>query len=420
VLLVTVDTLRADHTAAGEYELETTPNLRRLIDRGAVFTRCLSQHPETGPSLTSMMTSRHPRETGVRENGVSLPPEFPTLAESFRGAGCRTAAFVSTYLLKPHACGLDRGFGVYDAEMTAANLGHEDFERPARETVDRAIRWLREASGEPYFLWVHLYEPHGIYDPGKDLAARFFRDLDRPDLDPSRIVPYQRFGDSLDPDDYVARYDGEILLADREVGRLLDAAGEGAIVAFTADHGEGMGEQDYWFRHGSLLNEGSLRVPLVLAGPGLPSGRIVEELAANLDVAPTLLDLAGLPPLPDARGGSLQPLLWAPGRADRIVCSEARRRGGVGDRSGVDTRYKVSAARGARILVLWPETGESVLHRRQGDDDVAIDDPPEADALRAAAKRFLMLGDRLPGADVPGDVNDALRGLGYLRGGDPR
>jgi arylsulfatase A-like enzyme len=286
--------------------------------------------------------------------------------------------------------------------------------------VDRAVRWLREAPGEPFFLWVHLYEPHGIYDPGAEVAARFYRDRARADLEPSRIVPYQRFGDSLDPDDYVARYDGEIYLADREVGRLLDVAGEGTIVAFTADHGEGMGEQDYWFRHGSLLNEASLRVPLVFAGPGVPRGGQGRELAANLDVAPTLLALAGPDPLTDARGKSLEPFLRSSRSTPRIVCSEARRMGGVGDESGVDTRYKVSAARGDRFLVLWPETGESVLIRGGDGRDELVDDAPEADALRAAAKRFLMIGDRLPGAEAPEDVTDALRGLGYLRGGEPR
>ncbi len=419
VLLVTVDTLRADHTSAFGYELPTTPALERLAARGTAFLRCLSQHPETDPSISTIMTSRHPRETGVRENGAFLPPAFPVLAERFRKEGYRTAAFVSTYLLKPHACGLHRGFDTYDHEMTSANLGHERFERRAEETVDRAVRWLA-GRASPWFLWVHLYDPHGKYDPGPALARRFYRDRGRPDLDPSRIVPYQRTGDSLDPDDYTARYDGEIFRADRALGRLLKAAGRGALVAFTADHGEGLGEHDYWFRHGSLLDRAALHVPLVFAGPGVPAGRRVPSLVRNLDVAPTLLDLAGLPPLPGARGRSLVPEMGGTARGEPPPAfAEARRRGGVRDRTGVDTRYKAAVTTPRYRLLLWPETGEARLHDLEADPgeerDVSAARPGVAARLRALLEGFLALGDAVAPPRRAEDVSRALRGLGYLR-----
>jgi arylsulfatase A-like enzyme len=305
------------------------------------------------------MTSRYPREIGVRANGDVLPREFATLAERMAASGYRTAAFVSTYLLKPHAAGLHRGFDHYDAAMTRANLGHERFERRADETVDRAIRFLEETAGRRVFLWVHLYDPHGKYDPGPELTRRFYRSTGRPKLDATKIVGYQRFGD--------------------------------ALVAVAADHGEGLGEDDYWFRHGSLLNRAALHVPLVFAGPGIGAVHTERAVTQNLDIAPTLLDLAGLDPLPDARGRSLS------GRDRSPVASfaEARRRGGVGDRTGIDTRYKVS---------ITTETGHTV-HR-----------PGAEDCPSEALRDWLFeTGDRTADGSVDPDVEDALRGLGYSR-----
>jgi arylsulfatase len=401
VLLITIDTLRADRTEPHGHDLPTTPSLCSLAARGTMHARCVSQHPETGPSLSALMTSRYPRETGVRENGVVLPAEFPVLSEVFGAAGYRTAAFVSTYLLKPHACGLERGFSVYDHEMTRANLGHREFERPAAETAERAVRWLAREAGRPFFLWVHFYEPHGVYDPGDEVAGRFYRKSDRPPLDPGVIVAYQRFRDSLDPDDYEARYDGEVFLADAGAGRVLAAAGPRAIAAVTADHGEGFGEDGYWYRHGSLLNDAAVHVPLLFAGPGVPAGGRRAGVARLIDVGPTLLHLAGLPPLPCARGVSL-----ARGDPEEPAFSEARRLGGVADRTGVDTRYKVSARTAERTLVLFPDSDGGGDGRSAGGE------------LGAALRRWLLLGDRLPGRERPPDVGEAMRGLGYLRGVD--
>ncbi len=425
VVLITVDTLRADHCGAFGYGLGTTPCLDAAARRGTRFDRCVCQQPETGPSIASMHTSRYPREIGVRENGDLLPGDPPTLAERFREAGFVTGGFVSTYLLKPRACGLERGFDCYDHEMTSPNFGHPDFERPAQETVDRALSWMAKHQGVDRFLFVHLYDPHGPYEPGDAPVERFYRDSGRPPLPPDRIVRYQRHGDSLDPDDFVARYDGEIFVADREVGRLLDALPPDAIVAFTADHGEGLGESDYWFRHGSLLNDASLHVPLVFLGPGVPEAMTVQLPVANLDVAPTLLDLAGLPPMPQARGRSLRRLMDRRTLDSELVFSEARRRQRVSDQTGVDTRYKVSVTTVKHRAVLWPETGETLLVDPQEDPDqyrdLSADHPVVAEQLAAALRRYLLLGDRLTAADAPTDVENALRGLGYLRnGGDDR
>ena len=412
ILLVTVDTLRADHTGPGGYDLGTTPALDALARRGTVFERCLAAQPETGPSIASVMTGRHPREIGVRENGDVLSSDFIPLAETLGELDYTTAAFVSTYLLKPHACGLDLGFQTYDHEMTSSNLGHEGFERPAAETAARATAWIRAQSDGPFFLWVHLYDPHGLYDPGQEVAATFQRKSGRPPLDPAKLVSYQRFGDSLDPDDYVARYDGEVFLADQAIGLLVEAMPAGSIIAVHADHGEGLGEHDYWFRHGSRLDRAALHVPLVIAGPGVPEGHRVSSLALNLDIAAALVALAsrsfdGLSPLTD--------------RESSIAFAEARRGGGVRDDTGIDTRYKVAATTETHRLVLWPETGESLLFDLAADPlesiDVAAEYPEIVDRLGTAIRRWLATSDRMSGDEVLPDIDRALRGLGYIEGG---
>ncbi|MEN8151683.1 MAG: sulfatase-like hydrolase/transferase, partial [Planctomycetota bacterium] len=308
-------------------------------------------------------------------------------------AGYETAAFVSTYLLKPHACGLERGFDVYDAEMNSRNLGHDDFERRSRETVDRAVKWLAATAGRSRFLWVHLYDPHGLYDPADpENRERFLRETDRPDLRPEQIVSYQEIHGEFDPDVYVARYDGEIFEADAALGRLMEAAGTEALIAVGADHGESLGEDDYWFRHGALLNRASLHVPLVIAGPGVSEGRRHAGLVRNLDVAPTLLGLAGLSPLRDARGRSLVGDLSGPAVP---AYAESRRGGGRLDRTGIDMGYKVSLTMPDSHLV-WRVGRETCPHP-------------------ALSRWIRKMPDRRVGEEPPDDVDDALRGLGYIR-----
>ena len=235
------------------------------------FRNALTASPLTLPAHCSILTGLEPPAHGVRDNGVAaLPAGIPTLTEAFAGRGYRTAAFVASRVLD-RRFGLARGFDVYDDFMVAERLGEQGYpERDAALVTSAALAWSAKLPpGRPYFLWVHYYDPHAPYLPPGDWkgasAAR--------------------------------RYAGEIAYVDREIGRLLGGlprrdAGR-RIVAAVGDHGEMLGEHGEK-EHGVFLYQGALAVPLILAGPGVPAGRVIDGPAATRGLGATLLALAGL------------------------------------------------------------------------------------------------------------------------------
>ncbi len=410
ILLVTLDTTRPDHLSYHGYGRPTSPTLDALAARGAWFDEAWAQAPVTGPSLASVLTARRAPVTGVRGNAEKLPADLPTLATVAQGAGLRTAAFVSTTLLRADVCAFDRGFATYDDEMTDPCFGHARAQRVARTTIDRAVAWLRKKDG-PFLLWVHLYDPHGPYTPPEATArlAATRGDLPRTEIDPRWIPRYQRIRDVRDAGDYVDRYDGEIAYADAHLARLFAAVdADHTVIAVHADHGEALGEDGYWFRHGALLHDAALRIPLILAGPGVPSGMRVAAPVRNLDLAPTLLGLADLPPLPDAEGRDLTE--WIGGRASPPPfesIAEARYREDLFDFTGVDTRWKLRYRAPGVDLTWWPAddavegaTDDATTERVLGLLRAWIDEPP-----RPAAER------RVPGQTA--EEREALESLGY-------
>lgn len=292
ILLVTLDTTRADHLGAYGYTRANTPTLDRLAANGVLFERAISAAPLTLPAHVSLLTGQYPFTHGVRNNGnFTLGDTTPTLATAFRAAGYRTAAFVSAFVLD-HRYGLARGFDRYDDRL--------GLERRGGETATAAEAWLRETAGDarPFFLWVHLYDPHDPYDPPPPFAAAF---ADRP-------------------------YDGEIAYDDDVVGRLLQHAdgGDGrgsTIVVVAGDHGESLGDHGEE-THGLFVYESTIRVPLIIAGGALPAGRRVSELVRTIDLAPTLLDLAGAGSIPSTDGRSLRPLVDHRGAGPQDAYSE--------------------------------------------------------------------------------------------------
>jgi arylsulfatase A-like enzyme/Flp pilus assembly protein TadD len=279
VLLVTIDTTRADRIGCYGADPGVTPHIDGLAKDGVRFSNAQAVAPITLPSHTSMLTGLYPPQHGIRNNGMfALPDSVETLATVFEGRGYATGAFVSASVLA-RRYGLNRGFSVYDDDLSHG-LNRSRHMVPARRgdlTVEAAVRWLsaRERD-ENFFCWVHLYDPHAPYDPPMEYKQKY----------PS------------DP------YLGEIAFTDEVIGRLLawledSGRRESTVVAVVSDHGEAFGEHGEK-THAILLHQATTAVPWVMAGPGLPSGETISAPVSGVDVAPTLAWLAGQEPPNDS------------------------------------------------------------------------------------------------------------------------
>ncbi len=284
VVLITLDTTRADHLGVYGRSDAATPHLDALAVGGVRFSQAFSHVPLTFPSHSSLMSGLLPTRHRMRDNGTTiLPATVGLLAERFRAAGYRTGAFVSAFVLD-RRYGLDRGFDTYadDVPGTDAAVGGDPSERSVRaaETVDRALAWLMAGDARPRFLWVHLFDPHAPYDPPEPFKSQH---AGRP-------------------------YDGEIAYMDAQIGRLLESApgtGRARLTVVAGDHGEGLGDHDE-LTHGYYVYGNTQRVPLLMHLPGrIPAAREVPEVVGLVDVAPTMLELSGLPALVDVDGRSL-------------------------------------------------------------------------------------------------------------------
>jgi arylsulfatase len=324
VLLVTVDTLRADHLGVYGFAYDTSPNLDALARRGVVFERGVAASSRTVPSHASILTSRWVRQHSVGfGNGSTRLVDAPTLAEAFQAAGYETAAMVSNEVLRRRT-GLDRGFDVYDDDLTTEEANRRMYyERVAEDTTRRAMEWLI-AQGErpsPVFLWVHYQDPHGPYTP----PAAYDRFTVEPE-GADEVLPvlsnvsglggipsYQAVPGESRVGQYLSRYAGEIRYFDHWLGELLQAfetsgTSRPRVILLTGDHGESLGEEGYYFAHGHGCGPDLAHVPFILVAPGIPPGRR-DEPVSHVDVAPTLLALAGLPALEKSTGTALGPYL---------------------------------------------------------------------------------------------------------------
>jgi len=286
VVVITLDTLRPDHLHCYGYANIETPNLDALAQRGVLFENAVAQAPLTPPSHASIFTGEYPTVHHVRNTGgFVLPSTARPLARILQEQGWDTAAFVSSAVLKK-VVGFNNGFAVYDDQMPRQGDKEnfsEDPERRGSDTVDRALQWLGTQSGKPYFLWVHLYDPHMPYDPPSPFKEKY---KDRP-------------------------YDGEIAYADQQVGRLMDAikkkdpAGN-TITAVLSDHGESLSEHGE-YTHGVFLYDATLRIAFLMAGPGIPLGVHIKQQVRSIDFLPTLLTLLGGKTPASVQGLSLVP-----------------------------------------------------------------------------------------------------------------
>ena len=293
LILITLDTVRADRIGAYGYKSAATPNLDRLAAEGVRFTDATAHAPLTGPSHASILTGLYPSRLGVRDNAAApLPDSAVTLTETLRDAGFRTGAFVGAFVLD-RAYGFAQGFEAFDADFGRFDSGlKQQAQRRAGAVVDNAVRWLqRVPTGDRVFLWVHLYDAHTPYTP------------------PSRYL--RRFASSP--------YDGEIAYVDSAVGRLLEALRasgryDNSAISVISDHGESLGEHGE-DEHGFFLYDAVLRIPWILKLPFAKSPVVIREQTRAVDLVPTVLDVIGVRAPADLDGESLLPVIRAKARA---------------------------------------------------------------------------------------------------------
>ena len=324
LLLISVDTLRADRLGAYGGDRELTPRIDALARQSQVFDGAYAPTSHTVPSVNAILTGRYPEELGIWSNGAVLPEGVPTLATTFREAGWHTAAVVSNWLLR-HTSGLSSGFAYYDERMPELEATRPMPERLGNDTTAAALDALDACLPDPgarCLLWVHYQDPHGPYTPPAGTRTRWLEhERAAPDgrrqLEPlpgpfgvGGIPSYQLIEGEREVAFYRAGYDAEVGYLDQAIGHLLDALVERelleqAVVVLTADHGESLGEDDYWFSHGEFLSDPLVRVPLLIRIPGAPP-RSRKDIASLVDLYPTLTALLlQTPPGPEQPGRAL-------------------------------------------------------------------------------------------------------------------
>jgi choline-sulfatase len=287
VLLMTIDTLRADYVACYGRKPVATPNIDALASRGVRFAQAIAQVPLTAPSHASILTGTYPHVHNVRDmGGFILEKSVPTLATVLGGAGWNTAAFIGAAVLSHHY-GMDRGFGVYSDSMkdeaSLKKLPGIVAELRGEVVAHRAIEWLQKADrSKPFFIWTHFYDPHFPYDSPEPYKSRYPKDP----------------------------YGGEVAYADAQVGKVLKSVKDlgmenNTLVILMADHGESLGEHGE-FTHGVFLYDSTVHVPMIVAGPEVPAGRVVPQQVRSIDVMPTVADFAGVSSGDKVQGVSLK------------------------------------------------------------------------------------------------------------------
>jgi arylsulfatase A-like enzyme/Flp pilus assembly protein TadD len=390
VLLITADTTRADYLGCYGRPGGRTPNIDRLAGQGVLFEKCIASVPLTLPSHASLMTADYPYVHNARSNGVGrLPEANVTLAEILKQAGYATQATVASIVLN-RQFGIAQGFDVYH-DVTAVEPGDaERAQRKGDEIAGDAIDMLHSLAGAPFFLWVHLYDPHKPYET-------------------NRTPPYTP----------AEAYEDEIAFMDEQIGRLLDelhssGLDQSTVVVLVGDHGEGLGEHAE-SQHGYFLYQSTLHVPLMIRCPGkIAAGTTVADVVRMIDVAPTILALLGLPPLPHAQGQSLLP--WVSGQrcGDLYAYSETLETHGA---FGLSPLRAATTAEWEYVLAPTPE-----LYHLPDDPDethsLAADRPEIAARMRQELHDLIAeappaVRDESPAAGLSDTDRARLESLGY-------
>jgi len=406
IILITLDTTRADRMGFLGSERGLTPNLDALAKQSVVFTRAYAQVPLTTPSHAALLTGTYPQFSHLEDLGAPLGKDLPYLPDLLHKHGYHTAAFLGAYILDPAAAapGFERGFDVYDANFHQRKPGEDRYksvERRAEDVANRALGWLSRHQQRPFFIWLHFYDAHDPYDPPEPFKTRYAS----------------------------APYDGEIAYTDSIVGSFVEVLRkhglyQNSVIAIAADHGEAFGEHGEE-RHGMFLYDETIHVPLLLKlSAGRFGGKRVGERVALAEVAPSLLEVAGIPAPATMQAHSLFPLI------DEVIDeakSEAGNKGKSPERAVYSETNYARRAFGWSELRSWRtgkylyvEAPKQELYDQSSDPDAVKNLAPAAkavaDTLESQLADFQQKTSSIRTDQTKMDPTQAekLRALGYL------
>ena len=418
ILLLSVDTLRADRLSSYGYERNTTPNIDRLLAAGVRFTRARTVEPLTAPALASMLTSLPPHEHGSSRNGLRMRDKLISFSKILGRRGYATAAFVGNWTLQDRLTGLAEHFETYASVLNRKRwLGMIRSEATAEDLNERALDWLdghlAAPRDKPFLLWVHYVEPHGPYELHGSMLDQLGLGF---------------VADGLEAGD---RYDTEVAWVDARIGDLLEAVyrrvpRSETLVVFVSDHGESLGDHGYW-GHGRHVYDATLHIPMGLTWEGEIASGVLTEPALIVDLAPTLLSAAGQE-VPDFfQGFDWMPVLRGAGAApaDRATFYQSHRGTVLGKEDGSQARRRglLEVARIQNELkeILRVTNGRLRLYDLERDPaengrrkSAAKEPSPELAAWLAEVRRGLELADELPPPSLTDEDLKEMRALGYI------
>lgn len=418
ILILCVDTLRADRLSIYGHERPTSPAIDALLEQGVRFLDARTVEPLTGPASASLITSRFPHEHGATRNGLRMRPGMPSLPKLLAARGYATAAFVGNWSLKDRLTGLGEHFGLYREVFSRKRwFGLFNSEATGEDLTAEVVDWIgehhRQRPGRPYFVWVQYVEPHAPYRHWEELGARLGIDT----------------ASGVSKSD---RYDTEVAFVDRQLGDLLDALFGGirvpddTIVLFLSDHGESLGDHDYW-GHGNFVYDHSLRIPMGLVWSGrVEPGAEIAQPALIIDLVPTVLGLLGLPSSEHFLGYDWSPVLLDGAVAPQRATYYQAHRGTVQmDHTSVEARVdgllEIGRVVGDRKEVLDLRHGTVRIYDLGRDPGELADlsspgEAPSEELLtwRREVEKGLRASSDLPPPDLDAESLERLRALGYL------
>jgi choline-sulfatase len=397
IVVVTIDTLRSDRLGCYGYTKIKTPNMDNLAQKGTLFENAVCQVPITPPSHASIFTGTYPVVHQVRNvAGFNLDASHRTLAKMLQERGWQTAAFVGAAVLAK-TTGLNQGFQTYDDTMNDPELGVASPQLRAGRVIDRALEWLAKQSQEsPFFLWVHVYDPHAPYEPPTPFKNEYAREP----------------------------YDGEIAYVDRELGRLFKAvetmfSPDKTLLTVLSDHGESLSDHGE-NTHGVFLYDSTLRIPWILSGPGIAAGKRVREQARTIDLLPTLVSLLGGEIPSECQGTSLLPALSGQKVNTDVSYAESLipkiDMGWAELRAMRTAKWKYVRAPRAELYDLDKDPQELA--------NVIQLHPVEAEELESQLKALTSTGtgkpEEIQSKNISAETERQLRSLGYVSAGSNR